>query len=373
MGQRVLIIPDKFKGSLTASQAAAAIAAGWQRSRPDDMLDLLPMTDGGEGFGEIFSSLLGARARHLTTVNAAHQSVRASWWWEAKTKTAIIESAQVIGLSLLPAKKYHPFQLDTFGLGKILQKARRAGASKILMGIGGSATNDGGFGLARALGWRFLDQNGRELKEWWRLVDLVKIERAPNIPDGGLVVAVDVKNPLLGASGCARVFGPQKGIRPEDFELAEKCLRQMALVLRKQYGVPAAETPGGGAAGGLGFGLMAFARGHIESGFELFARHAEVQKRIRGADLVITGEGTIDAQTHMGKGVGQVARWSARCGVPCLGLAGAVEESVRASGAFALVGELLEMAPLPRAKRQAARLLEELAGKTARAWAAGVI
>jgi glycerate kinase len=365
---RILIVPDKFKGSLSARQAAGAIARGWHRARPGDSINLLPMSDGGDGFGEVLAGLLGAVKRTVTTVDAAHRKLRCAWWWSAGTRTAIVESANVMGMALFPRKKHHPFQLDTFGLEKVLRAAEKAGARRTVIGIGGSATNDGGFGLALALGWRFFGHYGEELEEWWQLIELTEI-RAPAAPlKTPLIAAVDVRNPLLGPSGCSRIYGPQKGLRPEDFDLAEKCLARLASALREQHHISGADVPGAGAAGGLGFGLTAFAGASIQSGFDWFARHARLEKRIRAADVVITGEGAMDGQTLMGKGVGQIALCCA-CGVvPCVGLAGVVEKSVRKSPLFARAAALTDLADLPRAKSQALRWLERLSEATAREW-----
>jgi glycerate 2-kinase len=367
MALRILIVPDKFKGSLTARQAAHAIARGWRKARPKDVLDLLPMSDGGDGFGEVWSGLLGANRRSVLTLDAAHRPLRCVWWW-AKTKTAIIEAAKVNGLAMLAGKGFHPFQLDTFGLGKVLRAAEKAGARDGVIGIGGSATNDAGFGLARALGWKFFGRDGEALDQWWQLSQLSEI-RAPAAPlRVRLVVAVDVRNPLLGPTGCSRVYGPQKGLRPIDFDLTEKCLARLAAALQEQHNLGGANAPGSGAAGGLGFGLTAFAGASIESGFDLFAHYARLEQRIRAADLVITGEGAMDEQTRMGKGVGQIARWCARGGVPCVGLAGVVEKSVRESILFAHTRALTETVALPRAQSRAAHCLERLSEETARAW-----
>src|ERR1039458_5941774 len=160
MPLRILIIPDKFKGTLSAGAAARAIAKGWHEARRQGSLDLLPMTDGGDGFGEVISGLLRARVQRLETVDAAHRPCSARWWWEPRTKTAIIESAAIVGLAMLPPGRFHPFELDTFGLGAVIRAAAAKGARRCLMGIGGSATNDGGFGLARSLGWKFLEEGG---------------------------------------------------------------------------------------------------------------------------------------------------------------------------------------------------------------------
>src|SRR5436309_15958916 len=177
MSLRVLIIPDKFKGTLTAQAAAKAIAKGWQQGRPNDRLELLPMSDGGDGFGEIIRRLMRVREQVVATVDAAHRPVRTRWWWEPKTKTAVIESAKVIGLAMLRSRRSHPFELDTFGLGKVIQAAAARGCKHCLVGIGGSATNDGGFGLARALGWRFLDRDDRPIERWTELRSLSRIVR----------------------------------------------------------------------------------------------------------------------------------------------------------------------------------------------------
>jgi glycerate 2-kinase len=368
MSLRILIVPDKFKGSLTARQAADAIARGWRKARPKDSLNLLPMSDGGDGFGEVLSSLIGAQTRTVKTVDAAHRPLPCVWWWQTKTKTAIIESAKVNGLAMLAGKGLHPFQLDTFGLGKVLQAAEKAGAAKCIVGIGGSATNDGGFGLARALDWKFYAPSGEELVEWWQLSALSEIHAPPKTLNLDMVVAVDVRNPLLGPSGCSRIYGPQKGLRPEDFKLAEKCLARLANVMLKQFSIRGADISGAGAAGGLGFGLKVFASAKIESGFNLFAHYARLEKHIKSADLAITAEGAMDKQTAMGKGVGQIARLCARNRVPCIGFAGAVDKSVKRSKLFACVRELTEVVDLKRAKSQAARCLEKLSDDTARAW-----
>jgi glycerate 2-kinase len=334
MPQRVLIAPDKFKGTLSARAAAEAIARGWKKSRPKDRLTLLPMSDGGDGFGEVMGRALGAKKQTVETIDAAHQPIEAAWWWEEKTKTAIVEAAKVNGLAMLPPGKFHPYQLDTFGLARVLQTVERTGAKHCIIGIGGSATNDAGFGLARALGWKFVPKTdcptcapGQVLDEWWQLGLLGQIV-PPKFPlELKITVAVDVKNPLLGPNGCTRIYGPQKGLKQTDFSLAEKALEQLATVYKKQFKKDFAKIPGSGAAGGLGFGLMAFANAKIANGFELFAKHSNLTQLIRDSDLVITGEGAIDKQTSMGKGVGQLAKLCKKHHVPCIALAGTTDEA----------------------------------------------
>ena len=370
---RVLIVPDKFKGTLTAPAAMKAIALGWHRSRPADALDLLPMSDGGDGFGEVISGLLGARAQMVETVDAAHHDCRAPWWWEPKTKTAIIESANVIGLAQLPAKKFHPFELDTFGLGAVIRAASAKGARRCLMGIGGSATNDGGFGVARALGWEFLDRSGKQLARWTDLAALATVvapKRTRWFEE--LIVAVDVQNPLLGAQGCTRIYGPQKGLTRRDFASAEKCLRRLRSLMSKvqsfkvlRDGHCAKGMKGDGAAGGLGFGLRNFLGARLEPGFDLFARLSDLPRRLQQADLVITGEGAIDPSTLMGKGVGRIAERCAGSKIPCLGLAGTVTAG-RKQKFFTELHGLTELTSAKNAKQRAAFWLERLAERVAK-------
>ncbi len=362
---KVLIAPDKFKGTLTAHAAAHAIAVGWRKSRPDDSLTLLPISDGGDGFGAVMGKLLNAKPQRIKTVNAAHRPIMATWWWQPKNKIAVIESANIIGLAMLPPGKFHPFQLDTFGLGQTLVAARRKGARRIIIGIGGSATNDGGFGLARALGWKFLTKAGKQIERWTDLAALAHVWPGEKFPAGRVTVAVDVQNPLLGRRGASRVYGPQKGLREKDFVPAERGLRQLALILRKEFGTDFSKTPGAGAAGGLGFGLAMFANARLESGFDLFATHAGLPAQLQGADLVVTGEGRIDGSTNMGKGVGEVARLCLALRRPCIGLAGAVVATARTKKLFAQTWALTDLTRLAEATNRPAFWLAHAAEKTA--------
>jgi glycerate 2-kinase len=367
MPLHVLIIPDKFKGTLTATEAAQAIARGWRSERPGDSLDLLAMSDGGDGFGEVTSALVKARIQYVKTVDAAHRPCVARWWWEPRRRIAIIESAAVIGLAMLPPKQFHPFQLDTLGLGAVVRAAMRRGARRSLIGIGGSATNDGGFGLARALGWEFLNPNGKSIERWTDLIRLERI-RAPRSRRwfSSLVVATDVQNRLLGARGASRVYGPQKGLRLQDFALAERCLGRLARVARQQFGHDFARKPGAGAAGGLGFGLMAFLKAEMQPGFDLIARQASLDRRLNAADLVITGEGAIDRSTLMGKGVGQIGQRCRRLQIPCIGLAGMVSASPGTRACFTQTHALTELTTVAQAKARSAYWLERLAQRVAR-------
>jgi glycerate kinase len=326
MALRILIVPDKFKGTMTARRAAESIARGWSEVRPDDHLEQLPMADGGDGFGEVLGHLLKAERQTCATVDSSGQARMAEWWLETGTGTAIIETAQIIGLALLPAGKHHPFTLDTFGIGAVFTQAGQAGTRRLYVGIGGSSTNDGGFGLARSLGWTFWDARGTELRTWTELDQLARLE-APvhQLSFERLIIAVDVANPLLGPEGASRVYGPQMGLRQEaDLLKAEACLSRLAEVTATRIGRDFSRESGAGAAGGLGFGLKAFCGGIFQSGGEIFSTLSGLEQRIREADLVITAEGAMDAQTLMGKGVGVIARAAARAGKHCICLAGSV-------------------------------------------------
>lgn len=371
MPMRVLIAPDKFKGSLTAGAAAAAMADGWRRARPEDEVRCLPISDGGDGFGEVLSAALGAAAVPLATVDAAHRPLEARWWWAPREKLAIVESARIIGLALLPRGRFHPRALDTFGLGAALRAAAERGARRCLVGIGGSATNDGGFGLARALGWTFLDADGAPIEVWPELTRLQRVVPPPRRLPLRITVAVDVQNRLLGPRGCTRIYGPQKGLTPEDFAPAEAALRRLALAMQRQRGRPLHRLPGSGAAGGLGFGLMAFAGAKLAPGFELLARHTRLAQALRQAEVVLTGEGALDASSLMGKGVGELARWCARRRVPCLGLAGVVTPSLRWRRWFAATLGLVELTSPEDAQTRAAYWVAEAAARLAAQFSAG--
>jgi glycerate kinase len=372
-GLRVLVAPDKFKGTLTAAQAADAIARGWERARPEDVLERFPISDGGDGFGELLGQRLRAQEREVDTVDAAQQPVRARWWWVSQPRLAVVESARVIGLAMLPQGRFHPRELDTFGLGALLAAVARRQPRTCLVGVGGSATNDGGFGLARALGWVFLDRAGGKIEIWTALHRLAQVkEPVRRLNLGRLVVAVDVGNPLLGVHGATRVYGPQKGIRPADAGPAERCLRRLARVIARQ--LPScrrlAVEPGAGAAGGLGFGLAAFAGAVIKPGFALFARLTGFAARVGQADVVLTGEGAIDATSVlMGKGVGQVARLAGKLHRPCLGLAGTVNATEFRRHPFCRLHAIVPvLATSDAAKAQPAFWLTRLAQQAAEAW-----
>ena len=373
MALRVVIIPDKFKGTLTAPEAAAAIECGWRQERPKDRLELIPMSDGGDGFGETLSLQGEGERRRVKTINAAGEPIWTPWWWMPKSRTAVIETAQVVGLAQLPKGKFHPFDLDSYGLGTLVSKVLAVHPKTLLIGLGGSATNDGGMGMARALGWRFVGRDGRDLQSWTQLTELRSVEppkKQPRLPE--VVVAVDVQNRLLGTKGASRVYGPQKGLLEEDMHQSEGCLRELSKCFLKATQRNEAIRPGSGAAGGLGFGCFAFLDGKAESGFDVFSSRARLDQRLGRADLVITGEGSIDRSSLMGKGVGRVAEWCLEHQTPCLGLGGIAEPVSSVRAAFKSVYSILDSLN-PRvdeafAMKQPGKCLTQLAALAARRW-----
>jgi glycerate kinase len=270
----------------------------------------------------------------------------------------------------LPPGKYHPFELDTEGLGAVLKAAAEKGAIRCLVGIGGSATNDGGFGLARALGWQFFSTHDEKIVRWTELRTLAQVRPPDQLRlFETLDVAVDVQNPLLGTNGCTRVYGPQKGLRADDFEFAERCLEQLAHIMAIELHVNCAEEPGAGAAGGLGFGLRCFAGAQLQPGFALFARYARLLERLQEAQLLLTGEGAIDRSTVMGKGVGELARLCRETGVPCLALGGIVDDTEPTKQLFSKTYALTpDLTNAQESMSEPARWLEHAATKAANDW-----
>ena len=306
----IVIAPDKFKGSLNAIEASAAIRAGFARIFPEASFDLLPLADGGEGILEAFSRGVSDVETHTITVkNALGRDVRAEFLLSGKS--AVIESSQANGLYLIPHADRDITRSNTFGVGQLILAAMAAGAEKILIGIGGSATNDAAMGLAAALGCVFLDSEGRKIEPIpANILHIARIDSSEMTPLPPITVACDVANPLLGERGATRVYGPQKGMLPGQSGETEARLRHLAELADAHFGTDFTETPGAGAAGGLGYGLMTFCNAHLESGFQCIAKALGAEEKIANADLVVTAEGSLDAQTLEGKtpiGVSQLA------------------------------------------------------------------
>jgi glycerate kinase len=330
----VLIAPDSFKGSLTSVQVAQALADGWARGRPDDAILLCPLADGGEGTLEAVAAAGGWTWQETDVADPLGRTIRARWLRSADGTRAVVEMAEASGLSRLLSSERDAIAATSAGTGDLIRAAIATGARTVVLGIGGSATTDGGAGLLRALG-ADVDRDGA-------VADLESLD--PRLREVDLAVACDVSNPLLGPAGAAAVYGPQKGASPEDVADLDGRLEAYADVLEAAAGRRARDTAGAGAAGGVGFGLLAiqdrFASFALRPGVDLVMEATDFTARLTGADLVITGEGRIDSQTAFGKTALGVARRARAAGVACIAVGGGVEpegiDALAAVGAIAV-------------------------------------
>ncbi|WP_345770345.1 glycerate kinase [Blastococcus saxobsidens] len=360
---RIVIAPDSFKGSLPADEAAAAIAAGIRRVLPGAELVLRPVADGGEG---TVAAALRAGWHPRTAQVGGPDGRRVEATFAVDGGTAVLELASAAGLGLLPRPA--PLTAGTRGVGELVLAALDDGARRIVLGLGGSATTDGGAGMLQALGARLLDGAGAEIGPGGGgLATLVRIDAAgldPRLRETEVVVATDVDNPLTGPAGAAAVFGPQKGATPDDVELLDAALARYASLLARTSGAWVERRPGAGAAGGTAAGAMALLGARVVSGAELVCDLIRLDEALGGADLVLTGEGTLDEQTLRGKAPAEVARRAAAAGVRCVALAGAVRlpaDRLEAAG-FAAASALTDVEPdLDRCLAEPAAVLADLA------------
>lgn len=336
---RVVVAPDKFKGCLTAPQVCEAIAAGIRSVRPDATIDLCPMADGGEGLIDalVDAGSIGHFETRAVTGPLPEMTVRATFGLIRGGRTAVIEMASASGLALLKPEDRNPLNTTTFGTGQLLVEAAKCGVDEILLGIGGSATTDAGIGCAQAAGLPVILEGGAPVSPTeplcgrdLDLVVLVKHGRGSPVERVKITVACDVTNPLYGPNGAARVFGPQKGATPEQVEELDAALRSLAERLGK---TAEANAPGAGAAGGLGFGMLAFFGATLRPGVDIVIDAVRLRERLAGADLCITGEGRLDAQSLAGKAPIGVARLCKQLGIPCVAIVGTAGEGAEAARA----------------------------------------
>jgi glycerate kinase len=372
---KVICAPDKFKGSLTAAQAAGALARGVRRARPDAQVEVCPMADGGEGTVEAFLGSFGPSAARSTRVcGPLGADTQAAWALVAdhqERKTAVIEMAAASGLELLPAAQRDPTRTSTRGTGQLIAAALDQGPQTILIGIGGSATSDGGCGCAQALGVEFLDQYARPIDEplsggLLSSISRIRIERRdPRLARVRILAACDVTNPLTGPHGAAYVYAPQKGATPRQVIDLDNGLRHLAALWREQLGIDVENLPGAGAAGGLGAGLVVFLGAVLRRGVEVVLEAVDFAARVRGSDLCLTGEGRLDGQTASGKTVSGVAQAAKAQGVPTIALVGALGAGAERTLEHGLAGyELIGPGlPIEESKRRAAELLEAAAAR----------
>ena len=371
MAPRVLIAPQSFKGSANAVAVAAAIARGVRRVWPEARCDELPLADGGEGTVRALVHATGGALRRSRVHGPLGREIDAEWGMLGDGVTAVVEMAAASGLPLLLESERDPRLTSTRGTGELVLEAAIAGAHRIVVGLGGSATNDGGAGMARAFGYRFLDREGRELPEGGAaLARLHRIEGQtdPRLIRPAIEVACDVRNPLLGPGGASAVYAPQKGATPATVAELEAALACFADVIEAFVGRSVRDVPGAGAAGGLGAGLVAFLDARLRSGAELVLDATRFAARAAEADLVITGEGRVDLQSGYGKLTQAVTVAARRAGRPVVAVAGGIGpgyEALYESGLGAL--ELIADGPtsLADAMAHAEALIESAAARLA--------
>ena len=371
---KIVVAPDSFKESLSAPEVAEAIARGWLRVFPEAEVLLRPMADGGEGTVDAVLAACGGERRELRVSGPLGEPVQAHWGWLGDA-TAVLEMAAASGLHWVPAGQRDATRASSYGTGELIRAALDAGARRIILGLGGSATNDGGAGLLRALGVRFLDAQGVELEPGGlALAQLAHVDvsgldsRLLNVQ---VEVAADVDNPLCGPRGASHVFGPQKGASTEQVLELDAALGHFAQVVAATLGKDHSGFPGVGAAGGLGFAARAFLHARFRPGIELVAELSELAAAVQGADLLITGEGRLDSQSLHGKTPVGVARVAAAAGVPVIALAGSLGEGYQAvyeAGIDAAFSLTCGPQSLAQAMAGAAAELEARACDLARVW-----
>jgi glycerate kinase len=325
---KIVIAPDSFKESLTAPEVAAQIEAGFREIFPEADYLQLPMADGGEGTVEAMVAATGGKIVPAAVTGPLGEEVDAFYGVTGDGKTAVIEMAAASGLALVPVHLRNPLQTTSFGTGELIRHAVDAGLRNIIIGIGGSATNDGGAGMLQALGVHLLGDEGQEIGSGGQALEqLEKIDTGgldPRLRQCRIQVACDVDNPLIGAKGASAVFGPQKGATPAMVAKLDENLARFAGLIARDLQKDVADIPGTGAAGGMGAALLAFLDAELRPGIEIVIEAVGLEASLRGASLVVTGEGRIDRQTIHGKTPVGVARVARRLGIPVIGIAGSL-------------------------------------------------
>ena len=377
---KFLIAPDKFKGALNAREVAENIAKGLRDALPDAKIDIVPMADGGEGTAEAICEARGGSWLKCKAHDPLGREMEARYAWIKDGKLAVMEMSEAAGMRRLSESERDPVRATTFGVGEMILDAAGRGANEIIIGLGGSATNDGGFGMARALGFRFDYEHppspgfgaaSEQEKDKERVTDLVNLSRIEKPHDLNLlkiIAAVDVQNPLLGENGATRVFGPQKSASEDELNLLEQALTRLADLVAKEFGSDYRDRPGAGAAGGLGFGLISFCGATIRPGFDVVAEAVGLESKMKGVDIVITGEGSLDRQTLEGKTPAGVARLTRKLGKKVFAIAGRYDGNQQVHELFDEVYQLArsDMSEKEQMKR-AGELLREKARELAKA------
>lgn len=372
---KIVIAPDSFKESLSSLQVAGAIERGLKRVFPRARCVIVPMADGGEGTVQALVAATGGRILRRKVTGPMGMPVQARFGLLGDGETAVIEMAEASGLPLVPREARDPMLATTRGTGELLVAALKLGVKHIIIGIGGSATNDGGAGMAQALGARLLAADGQELDAHGSgglLEQVARVDASalhPALKQTRITVACDVDNPLCGRQGASRVYGPQKGATPEMVRRLDANLRRWARVLARDLGQDVAALPGAGAAGGLGAGLMAFTGAQLRSGVDIVVEAAGLARELEGAVLAVTGEGRVDSQTAFGKTPSGVAKLARRKRVPVVAIGGGLADDARGvfdHGIDALEAAVARDMDLPTAMKRAPELIENAAERVAR-------
>ncbi|MCX7885164.1 MAG: glycerate kinase [Caloramator sp.] len=327
---KILVLPDKFKGSLSAIEVCKNIESGIKKVFPDADIENVPMADGGEGTVEALVDATKGKIIKVTIRDPLYREIPSYYGILGDRKTAVIEMAAASGLYLLKEHERNPLFTTTYGTGQLILDALNKGCRKFIIGIGGSATNDAGSGMAMALGAKFFDFSGNEIGfggiELGKIkyIDISKIDK--RIYESEFIVACDVKNPLIGSNGASRIYGPQKGATEEMVEILEKNLSHFGMLLENKFNKNIINYPGSGAAGGLGAGLLAFLNAKLKSGIDIIIDILNIKEKLVSADVVISGEGKIDAQTAYGKTIYGIAKLCKDYNKPLIVIAGFIED-----------------------------------------------
>jgi glycerate 2-kinase len=366
---KLLIAPDKFKGSLSAAAVSEALCQGWRSVLPETEVSFAPMADGGEGFTEALASAFSGEWINVDSIDAIGRPISCRFYWVPSTRTAIIAMSEASGIERIAAQDRDPYRANTEGTGILIRRAMELGATRILLGLGGSATTDGGIGMAAALGYRFFCATTGEvlLPIPENLPKIGRIDSSGIAKMPQIIAACDVQNPLLGVRGTATVFAPQKGADARAVAFLEEGLLRLAEVVRRDLSRDFAAIAGTGAAGGIGYGLLSFCNAVMEPGFDLVAKAVGLEERIAQSDLVLTGEGRLDAQTLEGKGPAGIAAMARAAGKPVIAFAGSIEETQRVLERFDATFPIIDRAvPLEEAMKDAPVFLQRAAARAAR-------
>ena len=341
---KIILAPDSFKENLTSMEVATAMEKGIKRAMPEADCIKIPMADGGEGTVQSLVHAAGGSFISCDVKGPVGRRVKAHYGMLADEKTAVVEMAMASGLSLVSGKNKNPLKTTSYGTGELLSHAIDRGAKEIILGIGGSATNDAGMGMAQALGVVFRDKNARIIRqngtgEMLQKVEFIDMDGIhPKLMSTRILVACDVDNPLYGKRGAAWVFAPQKGATAPMVETLDRNLKHIAGIIKRELGVDVGKVPGAGAAGGLGAGLLVFAGAELKSGIELISKATSIEKHLKSADLVFTGEGRVDFQTAFGKTPAGIANLAGKYSVPVIAVAGGLADDARENFAHGIDG-----------------------------------